>query len=189
MIPQRLSVKFFIKGNAPHLAPLVPLFHRWIQNNTVEGLLIDVANYEHVPDGPGILLIGHDVDYSIDLTEGKPGLLVRRKRYEEGDIASILRDTLRKAAQAATALQADETVNIALDTATVQITLIDRLQAPNTPETFDAALAAVEPVLLDIYPDGSVIIQGSADPRECLTLVATSKGAVNFEALAGRLAV
>jgi len=31
----------------------------------VPGLLIDVADYAHVPDGPGVILIGHDVDYGI----------------------------------------------------------------------------------------------------------------------------
>src|SRR5688572_5034855 len=117
MIPQRLSVKFFVKGNMPvDLAPFTPLFHRWIQNNTVEGLLVDVADYKHVPDGPGVVLIGHDVDYGLDLTAGKPGLLVRRKRYDRnGSFAEILRDTFRKAILAAKAIQADGTTRVELD--------------------------------------------------------------------------
>ena len=188
MIPQRLSVRFFIKGSAPELPPFVPLFHRWIQNSTVEGLLIDVADYAHVPDGPGILLIGHDVDYSIDLTADKPSLMVRRKRYEDSDdFAAVLRDTLKKAAQAATALLADDAVNIEVDAATVEITLIDRLQAPNTEEAYDAALSEIEPVLNALYPDGFEVRRGSEDPRVCLSLIATSKSAADFEALAGRI--
>ncbi len=188
MIPQRLSVKFFIKGSAPALPPFVPLFHRWIQNNTVEGLLIDVADYEHVPDGPGILLIGHDVDYSIDLTDGKPSLMVRRKRYEDSDdFAAILRDTLRKAAQAANALHADDAVSIEIDATTVEITLIDRLQSPNTAEAYAAATSEVEAVLNALYPAGFELRQGSDDPRDCLSLVATSKSTADFASLAGNL--
>ena len=29
-------------------------------------MLIDVADYRHVPAGPGVLLIGHEANYSLD---------------------------------------------------------------------------------------------------------------------------
>ena len=189
MIPQRLSVKFFVQGSTPvDLAPFVPLFHRWIQNNTVEGLLVDVARYEHVPDGPGVLLIAHEVDYGLDLTGGKPGLLVRRKRYEgKGDLPGILRDTLRKAALAAKALHADGSTGVQLDARTVEITLIDRLRAPNTPDALATATRHIEPVLGEIYPEGFEIRQGNEDPRACLSLIATSTAPTDFESLLSRL--
>ena len=81
MISQRISVKFFVsEPDAVHLPAFIPVFHRWIQDHAVEGLLIDVADYKHVPEGPGILLIGHEGDYSIDMAKGRPGLLYSRKR-------------------------------------------------------------------------------------------------------------
>ena len=43
-------------------------------------LLIDVANYAHVPKGPGVVLIGHGSDYFMDEGEGRLGLLYNRKR-------------------------------------------------------------------------------------------------------------
>jgi hypothetical protein len=189
MTPQRLSVKFFIEGSGPiDLGPFIPLFHRWIQNNTVEGLLIDVASYQHVPDGPGVLLIGHEVDYSLDLTGGKPGLLVRRKRYEgNGDVADILRDTLRKAALAATALHADSSAGVRIDPRSAEITLIDRLRTPNTQDSLETVTRHIEPVLNDIYPEGFELRHGSQDPRACLSLIATSTAAANFETMLSRL--
>ena len=42
--------------------------------------MIDVANYAHVPKGPGVALIGHGTDYFIDEGEGRLGLLYNRKR-------------------------------------------------------------------------------------------------------------
>ena len=55
------------------------VFHTWIQKGAVEGLLLDVADYQHIQDGPGMILIGDQVDYAFDLGRGGSGLLVRRK--------------------------------------------------------------------------------------------------------------
>ena len=49
------------------LAAYVPIFHGWIQCKILDGVPIDVADYAHVPDGPGVMLIGHEADRSIDL--------------------------------------------------------------------------------------------------------------------------
>ena len=85
MIPNHIKVKFFVEApNAVDLPAFIPLFHRWIQKKTVEGLLIDVADYQHVPEGPGILLMGHEGNYAMDMANGRPGLLYSRKR-EWGD--------------------------------------------------------------------------------------------------------
>ena len=40
------------------LEPLIPIFHGWIQDQVSEELLLDVADYRHVPAGPGVMLIG-----------------------------------------------------------------------------------------------------------------------------------
>ena len=191
MVPQRLSVKFFVKGSggAPvDLAPFTPLFHRWIQKSTVEGLLIDVADYKHVPDGPGVLLIGHEVDYGLDLTGGKPGLLVRRKRYQgQGSLTDVLRDSLRKAVLAAKAIKAEGTTGVEFSAATVEITLIDRLLSPNTDAAAAQAKREIEPIVGELYEEGFDLRRGSADPRACLSFVATAKSTIDFDTLLDRL--
>ena len=58
----------------------IPVFHRWITERVLPELLIDVADYSHVPEGPGVLLIGHDAQYSFDQGRGEPGLLYSRRR-------------------------------------------------------------------------------------------------------------
>lgn len=97
-----------------------------------------------------------------------------------------MRDTLRKAATAANALHADDSVSVELDASTVEITLIDRLQSPNTAEAFAAATSSVEPVLNALYP--KVLNFNKAEmTRACLSLFATSKSAIDFESLSGNL--
>ena len=46
------------------------MFHRWIQTRAVDGLLIDVADYTHLKDGPQVLLAGHEGNYSMPIMLG-----------------------------------------------------------------------------------------------------------------------
>ena len=51
----------------------IPVFHRWIQGQVFEDhLLIDVHNYSHVKDGPGILLVAHEGQFSLSFDEVEP---------------------------------------------------------------------------------------------------------------------
>ena len=77
---QHLNVKIFTSRNAFDLAEAIPVFQRWIQDSVCEELLIDVADYRHVPGGPGVLLAAHEAHYSLDTG----GLLYNRKAVVEG---------------------------------------------------------------------------------------------------------
>src|SRR4029077_431582 len=99
MNPQRLAIKLFATRPIAReeLPPFIGVFHRFIQEAVVPGLLVDVADYAHVPDGPGVILIGHDVDYGIDLAGGRTGLLTTRKRAGDAALVPLFRDTLSRA--------------------------------------------------------------------------------------------
>src|SRR5205807_2486817 len=75
---QHINVKLLLEGG-DDLDPVIPIFHSWIQNQPFGELLIDVADYRHVHHGPGIVLIGHEADYSLDQTDGRLGLRYNRK--------------------------------------------------------------------------------------------------------------
>src|SRR5438128_6018693 len=84
----KFGIKFFAAPPTEvRLAEFIPVFHRWIQNHVVEGLLIDVADYSHIVDGPGIVLVAHDGNYAMDETGGRLGLLYVRKQPLAGDLA------------------------------------------------------------------------------------------------------
>lgn len=132
---QRLSIKYPLRQPVvPDLSAVVPVFHAWIRAQAVEGLLLDVTNYSHVPDGPGILLIGHEGDYSLDLQDGWPGLRYTRKR-DLGPLADALQTALRLGQQAYTRLE--EALGWAFDAAVVEVAFLDRLRVPNHPDTLD----------------------------------------------------
>src|SRR5229473_5672560 len=78
---QHVRVKVFARQPAPiDQGDAIAVFHRWIQNRECPEMLIDVADYRHVPDGPGVMLIGHEASYSLDNTKGRLGLLYSRKQ-------------------------------------------------------------------------------------------------------------
>ena len=72
---QRVALKVFLTDDSV-LDPrdAIPVFHRWIQTHAVDGLLIDVADYAHLPTGPTVLLVAHEGHYSLDRTHGRLGL-------------------------------------------------------------------------------------------------------------------
>ena len=77
---QHINVKIFVADpSAIDLADAVGVFHRWIKERACPEMLIDVAEYRHVPAGPGVMLIGHEANYSFDERENRLGLLYNRK--------------------------------------------------------------------------------------------------------------
>ena len=82
----QFSVKFPTReGVALTPQGVVPSFHKWIQNGSLDELLIDVTSYAHVHRGPGVLLIAHEAHYAFEETDGEPGLRYVRKRLAASD--------------------------------------------------------------------------------------------------------
>jgi len=172
--PQRVAAKFLLTDPTAsvELQPFIGIFHRFIQEKLVEGLLVDVTDYSHVPNGPGIVLIGHDVDYGIDQVGGKWGLFTLRKRYRDVSTQQILRDTLVKSLAAMVALEAEPTCEVKFDTGSVAIEFFDRLLAPNTDEAFETRCKEIEPVADALYGAGAheIMRAHAEDPRKALTI-------------------
>src|ERR1041385_3049369 len=96
MNPFRTQIKFFLENPGRlDLSDVAAVFQRWIQQKALDGLLIDVADYRHVIEGPGIVLIGHESDYALENRDGRLGLLYTRKRQLQTDFQSQLRTSFR----------------------------------------------------------------------------------------------
>lgn len=176
MLPERIGVKFFVDGEDDvDLAALVPVFHRWIREHNVPGLPIDVADYKHVMDGPGMLLMGHDGDYALDERHGRSGLLYKHKRdWQSDNLQDRLRFVLHRAIQATRLLQDDPKLReITFRKDEVEITFPDRLNVSNTPETFAALRADVTAVLQELHQDAAFsLTHVHAEARRPLTISA-----------------
>jgi hypothetical protein len=192
MTPKRISAKFYLSPDPSadvDLDPFIGLFHRMIQNQSAPGLLIDVADYIHVPDGPGVILIGHDVDYGMDLTEGQAGLLATRKRIEEGSLTDLLEQTVGMALGAIQAIAADGEAGVAFATNACRIQLLDRLVSPNTDQAFSEAKGAFEALASKLYSGAvdKVARVGADDARGALGAEIVASEDVSIDTLIARL--
>jgi hypothetical protein len=142
---QHVNIKLFVDGSEASLEPLVPIFHRWIQEKVFEELLLDVADYRHVHAGPGVMLIGHEANYSVDNTDNKLGILYNRKAVVEGTNQDRFRQAACAALKACQRLEAEPKLEgrIRFKGKQIQLLINDRFLAPNTVET----RAAFEPEL------------------------------------------
>jgi hypothetical protein len=141
---QHVNVKLLVQnGDSARLEPLIPVFHSWIEGQNGDELLIDVADYTHVPAGPGIVLIGHEGNYSLDNTGNRLGVRYNRKAALDGGNQECLAQAARAALTACRRLEAEPRLDgkFRFNGQDIEIFVNDRLIAPNTAATratFDA---------------------------------------------------
>lgn len=141
----KFQVKVYAKKGQIDLEKLVPVFHEWIRSNKIsDELLIDVADYAHVPQGPGVVLIGHQSDYYLDVADNRPGLLYSRKRGFDGQFQAGIDDAFERALRACQLLEAESSLDLEFATDEVLFRVQDRLNAPNEDETYEAYRPALE---------------------------------------------
>src|SRR3972149_5595680 len=95
---QHVNIKFLAEApEAVDLSSFIGIFNGWIQEQFGGALLIDVADYRHVVDGPGVVLIGHAANYSLDNADRRLGLLYNRKAHIDGTVQDKLAQVVRVA--------------------------------------------------------------------------------------------
>ena len=172
MLPRKVQIKLYAKDSTD--APIdsyITVFHRFIQENALEDLLIDVADYGHVPQGPGVLLVGHAGDYSLDEGEGRPGLCYLRKRdLPEG--SNLVLDGLSKTLRAAELLEQREEVKGPKGFSTDEILLRfpDRLAVQNDEEGFSEVRDMIHKALSEAFPEKKYSLSREGEAREPLTV-------------------
>ena len=193
MDAMRLDVKVFAAaGTRVEPALLIPVFHGFIQRKAMgDELLIDVADYSHVVDGPGVVLVGHEGQYGYDLAKGRAGLLYSQRRPRiTGGLREVLGLALRRALAACALLEKEESLGgkLRFDGQELLIRLNDRLLAPNTPATWKAVEPDVRAVLDRAFGGsaGYSVEPAPAGP-EVFTLQVRAAAATSAEALLGRL--
>lgn len=167
-------------GSTAEAEEFIPVFHRWITERVLPELLIDVADYSHVPEGPGVLLIGHDAQYGYDLSRGEPGLLYSRRRETSpahestGTLAQRLESLLDSAFRACDLIEAEPQFRerVTFDRHRLELRVNDRL-VPNDDGTATTLKTAFEKALAaaGVGNGGApVSVERIGEVRERLTL-------------------
>ena len=171
----KYDLKLFLQdASQVNLEDFIPVFHDWIQHQRLDELLIDVVDYRHVHDGPGVMLIAHDAQYAIDMAGGRMGLLYSRRREthpSRNGIQSVserLQSVVHCALKACQLLETEPPLQgrVKFRGDELLLRINDRLVSP-TLDTFDELQTHLHPVLERLSPDCQVDVEryGGSDSR------------------------
>lgn len=135
---QHVNVKLLVQNpREVNLEPLIPVFHNWIEEQVFDELLLDVADYRHVPAGPGVVLIGHQANYSVDNTDERLGVRYNRKAVVNGSNQDALRQAVRASLIACERLETEPRLEgtLRFNGQEMELFVNDRLLAPNRNST------------------------------------------------------
>jgi hypothetical protein len=166
---QRINVKFFAaEGCAVPLDAFVGVFNSWIQGS--EGEYYDLADYGHVPAGPGIVLVADAANISIDNNGDRLGLLYSRKRPLDGTNRKKLEDSVATALGYCRRLEGEPALAGGLrfrgDEALIIVN--DRIAAPNNDETISVLKPEIEALAKRLYGGAPFVLERDCDmdPRK-----------------------
>jgi len=165
---QHVNVKLLVRNPGQvDLEPLIPVFHNWIQEQPFAEMLLDVADYRHVHEGPGIMVIGHQGNYSVDNTDGRLGVLYNRKAALDGENGDRLRQAARAALLACQKLEGDDRLGgkLQFNGHDLEIMVNDRLLAPNSESTRIACQDDIDRFLTQLFGDANYSKNYGNDPR------------------------
>jgi hypothetical protein len=183
---QHLNVKLFVEQpKTVDLEAFLAVFNSWIQDQVTGDLLIDVADYRHVWAGPGVILIGHEANYSLDNAGDRLGLLYNRKAPLPGTNHDRLRQAVRAVLLAAERLAARP--GLKFSGQELQVTVNDRLMAPNSDETWEVSRPALAAFFDQLYGAGRYTLERHPEPRERFTVDVRADGLFDVAGLLGGL--
>src|ERR1700733_11095942 len=185
---QHINVKLLASdGASVDLEPLIPIFHGWIRDRVFEEMLLDVADYRHVHEGPGVMVIGHQANYSVDNTSGRLGVRYNRKASLRGTNQDRLKQAVRAALAAFPRLASESSMKGTLGFGGCEIELFinDRALAPNTEATRIAAQSELHAFFGKLFQGADYALTHEVEPRRLFAVrVKTQKAFSLAELLA-----
>jgi hypothetical protein len=170
---QHVNVKLLLHNSkGVSLEPLIPVFHSWIENQNGE-LLIDVADYSHVPAGPGVVLIGDEGNYSVDNTDDRLGVRYNRKSELNGGNQNSLAQAMRAALTACQRLESEPRLEgkFRFNGQDFEIFINDRLVAPNTIATCELLDPDFQLFFQKLFRGKEYTLSYDMDPRTLFTVM------------------
>jgi hypothetical protein len=170
---QHVNMKLLVQNPKDvDLEPLIQVFQNWIQDQANGELLLDVADYRHVEAGPGVVLIGHEGNYSVDNTDNRLGVRYNRKAMLDGSNQDRLEQAARAALTACRRLEAEPRMNgrLRFNGQEIEVFINDRLMAPNTDATREAVASDLRAFSRKLFRGGEYSMSFDRDPLKLLAV-------------------
>lgn len=164
---QKINVKFFVADASKiPLENFIHIFNSWIQASN--GEYYDLADYSHVPAGPGILLIAHEANISMDNSGNRLGLLYNRKQVLSGGNQEKLQFVFKVALEFCRRIEDEPALKgrIRFRENEALFLINDRRVAPNSEETFREVRPELEKLAGTLYGRNEFTVEHNPDPRQ-----------------------
>lgn len=166
---QHVNVKLLVQNpQEVNLEPLIPVFHNWIEEQVFNELLLDVADYRHVPAGPGVVLIGHQANYSVDNTDERLGVRYNRKAVVNGSNQDALRQAVRASLIACERLETEPRLEgkLRFNGQEMEFFVNDRLLAPNRNSTREELQPDFDRFFDELLDGSEYSLSYTSEPRK-----------------------
>ena len=164
---QRVNVKFFAaESSTVPLDAFVGVFNSWIQGS--DGEYYDLADYGHVPAGPGVVLVADGANISIDNNGDRLGLLYSRKRPLNGTNREKLAASVATALGYCRRVEEEPALKGGMHFRGDEVLIIvnDRLGAPNNDETFSVLKPEIEALAKGLFGGAPFVLERDLDQRK-----------------------
>ena len=159
------------------------LFHEWIQQDALDELLLDVADYTHVPKGPGVLLVAHECYVGFDDADGRFGLSWSARQDALGPAADNWRHAVSRLLVAARAAERRFGKELAFEAAQLVLGCNDRLHTPHGEASYNALHGALKAVASEVYPGADCEIEPIGETRQCFRARLSTAGPLKLDDL------
>ena len=159
----KFGLKRKIKSLQTDVESFVHLFHNWIQEDKIPNhIMVDVVDYKHLPDGPGIMLIAHEGYFSLDFEDNELGLLYMRKTQLGDNVTETLSAIQQILDFAAELIRIDSAIGEKIEFLDeYQLISNDRYEFPNNLESEKKLLVAASGVFSDAVLSVPETLKGS----------------------------
>ena len=190
MIPNLQRIQIKIACDAPpglSLDPFLEIFARW-RKESHPAEWVDLADYAHLPRGPGVVLVGQRCNFSFDLADPGPGILYAAKKGLSGSHAERLGAAFQWCYEFSKRLIAEPEFpkDVRLRTDALELRFNDRLETPNNAPTDAELRPAVEQLLNVVFGSGEYELIPHSEPADCYAFTVHAKKAVPLDTLLAR---
>ena len=166
---QRINVKLL--ATAPpdfSVDSFLAIFGRWRNDAENPAGWFDLADYAHMPKGTGVVLVGKQGNFSIDLGDPGPGLLYCGKQDYSGPVEQRITETFERCLALVKPLltEPEYPADLKIQPGSWELAINDRLDSPNTAATDQDLRPGISAALDTVFGPGAYSIEREPDPQK-----------------------
>jgi len=179
----KFGIKLFIENSKDYSSKkFIPTFHNWIQNKSIPNhLLIDVIDYSHIADGPGVMLIAHEGQFSLDQEYKKPGMMYMRKTSIDSEFADCFHLVFATVQHAASLLASSTDNTLKFSNKSFRFIANDRRVAENTNKNRQLFQNKIDNIIKEKFPGNAWDYSAISNEGERLAFTVNFTSDINID--------